>query len=52
MAYNLSTLLTTHDLDGLDDDFGHNEIESVIKCLPNSHALGPDGFNGLFVKKC
>ena len=29
------------------------EIEQVIKNLPNSHAPGPpDGFNGLFVKKC
>lgn len=24
----------------------------VIKSLPNNHALGPDGFNGLFIKKC
>jgi hypothetical protein len=52
MAYNLNTLLIAHDLDGLDIDFSQNEIESVIKCLPNSHALGPDGFNGLFIKKC
>jgi hypothetical protein len=28
------------------------EIESVIKDLPNSHAPGPDGFDGLFIKKC
>ena len=28
------------------------EIEQVIKNLPNSHAPGPDGFNGLFIKKC
>jgi len=52
MAYNLNTLLIAHDLDGLDIDFSQNEIESVIECLPNSHALGPDGFNGLFIKKC
>jgi len=50
MAYNLSSLLTVHDLDGLDSDFSQSEIESVIKCLPNSHAPGPDGFNGLFIK--
>jgi hypothetical protein len=24
----------------------------VIKSLPNSHAPAPDGFNGLFIKKC
>ena len=52
MAYNLSSLLTVHDLDGLDSDFSQSEIESVIKCLPNSHAPGPDGFNGLFIKNC
>jgi len=43
---------TAHDLDGLDIDFSQNEIESVIECLLDSHALGPDGFNGLFIKKC
>jgi len=53
MAYNLSDLLTAHDLNGLDDDFSQDEIDTVIKKnLPNSHAPGLDGFNGLFIKKC
>jgi hypothetical protein len=51
MAYNLSDLLTLHDLSGLDADFSQEEIDTVIKSLPNSHAPGPDGFNGLFIKK-
>jgi hypothetical protein len=51
IAYNLATLLLAHDLEGLDEDFSENEIETVIKCLPNSHAPSPDGFNGLFIKK-
>jgi hypothetical protein len=51
IAYNLATLLSAHDLEGLDEDFSENEIETVIKCLPNSHAPSPDGFNGLFIKK-
>jgi hypothetical protein len=38
IAYNLATLLSAHDLEGLDEDFSENEIETVIKCLPNSHA--------------
>jgi len=24
----------------------------VVKNLPNSHTLGPDGFYGFFIKKC
>lgn len=52
MAYNLSDLLIAHDLSGLDDDFSQDEIDIVIKSLPNSHAPGPDSFNGLFIKKC
>ena len=49
--YDLSTLLTEHNLDHLDTEFSQTEIEVVIKSLSNSHALGPDGFNGLFIKK-
>lgn len=52
MAYNLDTLLTEHDLDHLGMDFSQQEIDMIIKSLPNSHSLGPDGFNGLFIKKC
>lgn len=51
MTYDLSFLITQHDLDHLDLDFSQEEIDLVIKCLPNSHAPGPDGFNGLFIKK-
>lgn len=52
MAYNLNTLLSLHNLEQLDSDFSQEEIDLVIKDLPNSHAPGPDGFNGLFIKKC
>jgi len=52
MAYELSSILTMYDLDGLDSDFSQDEIDMVIKSLPNNHAPGPDGFNGLFFKKC
>jgi len=48
----LSSILTMYDLDGLDSDFSQDEIDMVIKSLPNNHAPGPDGFNGLFFKKC
>ena len=49
--YDLSTLLTEHNLDHLDTEFSQTEIEAIIKSLPNSHAPRPDGFNGLFIKK-
>jgi len=52
MAYDLTSLLDQHDLDHLATDFSQQEIEGVIKNLPNSHAPGPDGFNGLFIKRC
>lgn len=51
ISYDLSDLLVRHDLDGMDNAFSDEEIEMVIKTLPNNHAPGPDGFNGLFIKK-
>jgi hypothetical protein len=51
ISYNLSELLTEHSLDHLDTDFNSEEIEHVIKTLPNSHAPGPDGFNGLLSRR-
>ena len=51
-SYNIGELLTSHDLEDLDVDFSQQEIEMVIKSLPNNHAPGPDRFNGLFIKKC
>lgn len=50
--YDLDSLLLEQNLNLLDDDFSQDEINAVIKNLPNSHAPGPDGFNGLFIKKC
>jgi hypothetical protein len=51
IAYDLSSLLIEENLDGIDSDFSNDEISFIIKCLPNNHALGPDGFNGFFIKK-
>ena len=39
-------------MEDLDVDFSQQEVETVIKSLPNNHAPGPDGFNGLLIKKC
>ena len=32
--------------------FTKGEIDNVIKIIPADRALGPDGFNGLFLKVC
>lgn len=53
MLFNLNALITP--LDDLDDivaPFQHDEIDRVIRRMPSDKALGPDGFNGLFLKKC
>jgi hypothetical protein len=44
----IDTLETYH----LDAPFITDEIEKVFKEMPVDKALEPDGFNGLFVKKC
>jgi hypothetical protein len=50
---NLSHIVTAVDnLTSLSDIFTLEEIEGVIKHLKVDKAHGPDGFNGLFVKKC
>jgi hypothetical protein len=40
------------DLDSLSRPFSTLEIYEVIKHMSSDKALGPDGFNGLFLKKC
>jgi len=52
ISYELSSILTEHNLEDLDSEFSQQEIDLVIKSLPNSHAPGPDGFNVTFIKKC
>lgn len=50
-SFNLSSFLHPQELNDL-DDFSPEEILQVVKTLPNNNAPGPDGFNGLFIKKC
>lgn len=52
IQYNLAPLLQEVDLSGMDDPFTMEEITSVLKDIPLDHALGPDGFNGMFFKRC
>jgi hypothetical protein len=53
MGFDLADLLTV--VSGLSDltkPFSKEEMDLVIKYMPTNKALGPDGFNGLFLKKC
>jgi hypothetical protein len=53
MQFNLSTLLKR--VDGLEEltvPFQVKEMDDVIKEMPGDRAPGPDGFNGLFLKRC
>lgn len=53
MLFNLSTLMTPlNDLDDIVAPFLHEEIDQVVRRMPPDKAPGPDGFNGLFLKKC
>jgi hypothetical protein len=39
-------------LDSLVQPFLRREVDLIIKAMPTDKAPGPDGFNGLFMKKC
>jgi hypothetical protein len=40
------------DLDSLIAPFSEEEISGIVKFMKPDRAPGPDGFNGLFLKKC
>jgi hypothetical protein len=41
-----------HDLSELEDPFEPEEIKQTVMRLPSEKAPGPEGFVGLFYKKC
>jgi hypothetical protein len=52
MIFDLQSLITT--VPGLDELvllFEHEEIDSIAKHMPIDKASGPDGFNGMFMKR-
>lgn len=53
MHFDLSSLLNpSNDLDWLELCFFREEIDKIIVVLPSNKSTGPDGFNGVFLKKC
>jgi hypothetical protein len=51
MSFDLDHLITRSELSHLDDPFTMEEISIVLKEIPPDKSPGPDGFNGLFMKK-
>jgi len=53
MTFDLSQLIQpVNDLHSLVDPFLQEETDLIIRRMPSDKAPGPDGFNGLFLKKC
>lgn len=40
------------DLSSLEEPFGQQEIDDIIRHLSSDKSSGPDGFNNEFMKKC
>lgn len=55
MEFDLRDMVQSIDgtiLDALTAPFLKSEIDNIIKEMPTDKAPGPDGFNGVFIKKC
>ena len=52
MLFDLPSLITANVNLGLVVPFSKEEINSIVKIMPLDKAPGPDGFNGMFLKKC
>lgn len=53
MVFDLQTLISASpDLEDLALPFQQNEIDAIVKKMPTDKAPGPDGFNGMFMKRC
>jgi hypothetical protein len=52
MQFDLQALIQNQDLQAIQGLFTKQDIDNVIKNMPVDKAPGPDGFNGVFLKKC
>jgi hypothetical protein len=52
-TYTPTELIHRHEgLEHISAPFTREEIDNVVKHMPIDKAPGPDGFNGMFFKKC
>jgi hypothetical protein len=52
MHFDLQNLVHQHNLQQIEVPFSKEDIDKVVMRMPTDKAPGPDGFNGLFMKKC
>ena len=53
MQYNINDLVIEHEgLGQIVAPFSKEEIDNIVIHMPVDTAPGPDGFNGMFFKKC
>jgi hypothetical protein len=52
MKFNFNEIVHEQDLQSIVGPFSKEDIDQVVKIMPCDKALGPDGFNGMFIKKC
>jgi hypothetical protein len=52
MLFDLKLVQTSESLDEMSRPITIEDIDSVIKQMPGDKALGPNGFNGFFLKSC
>jgi hypothetical protein len=50
--FDLNELIAVVPLPTMDAPFSKEEIDKALKEMPPDHRPGPDGFNGVFFKKC
>jgi hypothetical protein len=52
VIFDLDSLIQPCSLTDMDATFTVAEIDAIVKELPTDKAPGPDGFNGVFIKRC
>jgi hypothetical protein len=52
MTFNLDTLIQPVIIADMDTPFSREEIDALVKEFTTDKALGPNDFNGMFIKRC
>jgi hypothetical protein len=52
MQFNLQQLVQGNNLEHLEEPFSKDDVDNIVKTMPLDKSPGPDGFNGVFLKKC